>query len=149
MRFTWENYSIEHMETVEKMFDCEAVRFTGCDEGFKAFYDYWAKELGEENFWCKTVFLKGKLIAVIALAKSPDETFTIQELVLSPDCRGMGYGSNIISELLCYPLDIIGQEIHSAKAVVFQDNFASIRVFEKIGFVCSKGDNDVLVFEYR
>ena len=60
MTFIWENYRVERtdtVETVEKLFDREAMRFTGCDDGFKAFYDYWYNELGGESFWCKTVFL--------------------------------------------------------------------------------------------
>ena len=147
--FIWDSYHVDHEKVVENLLDFEAVRFTGCDEGFKAFYDYWKKELDENSFWCKTIFLKEKLIAVIALAEVPDGVFTIQELIVSPDCRNMGYGSDILSELLYYSSDIIGRDIHMAKAVIFSDNLASKKAFEKAGFVCSEGDNDVLYFEYR
>lgn len=146
--FIWDSYHVDHEKVVENLLDFEAVRFTGCDEGFKAFYDYWKKELDENSFWCKTIFLKEKLIAVIALAEATDGVFTIQELIVSPDCRNMGYGSAILSELLYYSSDIIGRDIHMAKAVIFSDNLASKKAFEKAGFVCVKANNDVLNFEY-
>ena len=119
MRFNWENYRAELVDTVEKLFDIEAVRFTGCDDGFKDFYDYWYGELGEEAFGCKVVFEDGAVIGVIALAKAPDGVFTVQEVVVAPDKRGQGYGSAILSELLACSERIIGQNIGKATAVIF------------------------------
>lgn len=154
MTFTWENYRVERtdiVETVEKLFDYEAMRFTGCDDGFRAFYDYWYNELGGEDFWCKTVFLNGDLIAVIALAKAPDGVFTVQELAVSSEKRGRGYGSAILSELLRYSREIIGQEIIAANAVIFPDNTASQRAFQNAGFECVgiSVEKDATYYQYR
>ena len=154
MTFTWENYRVERtdaVETVEKLFDREAMRFTGCDDGFKAFYDYWYNELGENSFWCKTVFLNGELIAVIALAKAPDGVFTVQELVVAPEKRRRGYGSAILSELLHYSREIIGQEISVANAVIFPDNTASQGAFQNAGFECVgvNDEKDATYYQYR
>ena len=153
MTFTWENYRVERtdiVETVEKLFDREAMRFTGCDDGFKAFYDYWYNELGGENFWCKTVFLNGELIAVIALAKAPDGVFTVQELAVSSDKGGRGYGSAILSELLRYSREIIGQEISIANAVIFPDNTASQGAFQNAGFeyIGTNAERDAAYYKY-
>ena len=154
MTFTWENYRVERtdiVETVEKLFDYEAMRFTGCDDGFKAFCDYWYNELGENSFWCKTVFLNGELIAVIALAKAPDGVFTVQELAVSSEKRGCGYGSAILSELLRYSREIIGQEISVANAVIFPDNTASQGAFQNAGFeyIGTNAERDAAYYQYR
>ena len=151
MDFIWKDYSQEYEAGVEALFDSEAIRFTGCDDGFKAFYDYWNKEIGADAFWGKVIFLKGELIGVIALAKSPDGVFTLQELALSPAYRGKGCGTTILKALLTNSKKIIGQEITTAKAVIFPGNLASRKAFSKAGFVCveSHPDGDALYYEYH
>ena len=70
MKFVWSDYDPETMGYVESWLDESAVKNTGLDEGFRDFYEYWAKEDGYavgENFWCKVVFENGQPFAVIAL----------------------------------------------------------------------------------
>ncbi|MBQ8547521.1 MAG: hypothetical protein IJ427_03395 [Lachnospiraceae bacterium] len=44
MKFTWEDYSVTYKDVVETWLDEEAKQFTGCDDGFEEFYNYWANE---------------------------------------------------------------------------------------------------------
>ena len=39
--FTWLDYNSSHRETVESWFDSEAVKYTGCDDGWDSFFEYW------------------------------------------------------------------------------------------------------------
>ena len=147
----WMNYSSDFEDAVEALFDEEAVRFTACDDGFKAFYDYWLAELGADNFFCKLAFLNERLISIIALAGSDEGFYTIQEFVIAPDQRGKGYGTMILKELLKNSNDIIGADIQTAEAVIFPNNSASQRAFAKAGFefVKSHPDGDALYFRYN
>ena len=96
------------------------------------------------------VLIENEPIAVIAFAKSPDNEFTIQEFIVSPSNRGKGYGSVILKELLTHSKEIIGQDIFVAKAVIYPDNKASQRVFEKANFThtATHPDGDALYYEY-
>ena len=58
MRYNWVDYTSAHKEIVEPWIDEETKRFTGCDEGFDAYYQYWANEPETElgrNFWAKLI----------------------------------------------------------------------------------------------
>ena len=150
MNFIWKDYCELYQEKVELLFDDDAIRFTGCDEGFKAFFDYWWEELGAESFFCKVIFHNECLMGVVALAKSDDEVFTIQEIAISSEYRGRGYGTLLLKELLTSSSRIIGQDIHIAEAVIFPQNIASQRAFSKAGFNYSRThpDGDALYYQY-
>lgn len=149
MKFIWEDYSSKYAEKIEKFLDYEAIHYTGCEDGFGYFYSYWKEELGA-NFWCKVVLIEYEPMAIIAFAKSPDNEFTIQEFIVSPSNRGKGYGSSILKELLAHSKKIIEQDIFVAKAVIYPDNKASQRLFEKASFIHTgtHPDGDALYYEY-
>ena len=149
MNYVWEDYSSKYAEKTETFLDSEAIKCTGCEDGFENFYSYWKNELGA-NFWCKIVSIKNEPIAIIAFAKAPDNVFTIQEFIVSPNNRGKGYGSAILKELLVHSKEIIGQDIFVAKAVIYPNNIASQRVFEKANFTHTRPhpDGDALYYEY-
>ncbi|MBQ4509778.1 MAG: GNAT family N-acetyltransferase [Clostridia bacterium] len=150
MKFVWKNYCKKYIETVDSFLDNEAIKYTSCDGGFNAFYTYWHNELGESKFWCKVILIENEPIAVISLAKAPDNVFTIQEFIVSPKHRGKGYGSAILKELLICSNNIIGQDIIIAEAVIYPDNFASQKVFQKTGFIYAGAhpDGDALYYRY-
>ena len=99
MNFVWNDYSSEYVKKIEAFLDEEAIKYTSCDDGFDNFYTYWYNELGESNFWCKVILIENEPIAVISLAKAPDNVFTIQEFIVSPNHRGKGF-------LACYIIRI-------------------------------------------
>ena len=150
MNFAWNNYSSEYAEKIESFLDEEAIKYTSCDNGFHDFYIYWHNELGESNFWCKVILIENEPIAVIALAKAPDNVFTIQEFIVSPNHRGKGYGSAILKELLIYSNDIIGQDISVAEAVIYPNNIASQKAFQNAGFIYAgaHSDGDAWYYQY-
>ena len=134
MKYTWIDYCVTYVTDVEALFDSEAMEFTGCDDGFLAFYDYWKRELRDGEFFAKVILDGGELIGVVALARAEAGAFTVQEFVVSPERRGKGIGTAVIKELLEDATAILGEEILSAEAVVFPKNIASQRVFIKVGF---------------
>ena len=135
MNFTWHDYNPETMGYVEDWLDESAVKSTGLDEGFRAFYEYWAKEDGfvfGENFWCKVVCENSKPLAVIAFCQH-ETKIIIMEMVVKPEKRGQGSGSKLLKELL-ESEEIIGFAIHKSEAVIYPSNIASQKAFINAGF---------------
>ena len=135
MYFVWYDYNPNTMNFIENWLDESAVESTGLDEGFRAFYEYWANEDGfvvGENFWCKVVFENDKPFAVIAFCQHEYKTI-IMEVLIAPDKRGQGKGTALIKELLNNE-EIIGFTIQKCEAVIYPSNIASQKAFEKAGF---------------
>ena len=133
--FVWCDYDPITMGYVENWLDESAVKSTGLDEGFRAFYEYWAKEDGfsvGKNFWCKVVFETNKPQAVIAFCQH-EQKIIIMEIVVAPELRGQGVGTRLLRELLESD-EIIGFAIHKSEAVIFPTNTASQKAFENAGF---------------
>lgn len=135
MDYTWLDYEPSTMGFLENWLDAGAVKSTGLDEGFRDFYEYWAKEDGYVmggNYWCKVVCEYDEPLAVIAFSQYEDK-MTIMEIVVAPEKRGQGRGAKLLQELLKCE-EILGFAIQKAEAVIFPDNIASQRAFEKAGF---------------
>ena len=135
MNFTWLDYDPQTMGYMESWLDEDAVKSTGLEEGFRDFYEYWAKEDGYlvgENFWSKVVFEKDVPFAVIAFELYEGKV-TIMEIVVAPEKRRQGRGAKLLKELLECD-EILGFAIQKAEAVIFPGNTASQRAFEKAGF---------------
>lgn len=123
------------MGYIENWLDERAVKFTGLDDGFRDFYEYWVNEDGfaaGENFWCKVVCENDNPFAVIAFCQHENKTL-IMEIVVDPEKRGQGSGSKLLKELLENE-EIIGFSIHKSEAVIFPSNIASQKAFENAGF---------------
>ena len=153
MLFKYIDYSEKFVEITESLIDETAINNTGCDEGVHHFYNYWLEEsdtILNQNFWCKLAFGGNELIGVICLGLSPTKEFTIMEIIVAPNKRGKGLGSSIIHELIDNSEKIIGKEIETAKAVIFPNNIASKKAFEKAGFLFtgSHPDGDALYYTY-
>ena len=143
MNFVWYDYNPGAMNFIENWLDESAVESTGLDDGFRAFYEYWANEDGfavGENYWCKVTFENGKPFGVVALCEHKRKII-IMEVLISPDERGQGKGTAIIKELLNNE-QIIGFTIQKSEAVIYPSNIASQKAFEKAGFRYSDSHND-------
>ena len=152
MELLWKDYDPETMGYIEVWLDDTAVRATGLDEGFRAFYEYWRSEDGfvpGENFWCKVLWDCGEPFAVIALCEH-EGNVTVMELVLAPEKRGRGLGTKLLQELLRNE-PIPGLIIEKSEAVIFPGNKASQRAFEKAGFRYhhTHEDGDALYYVYE
>lgn len=133
--FVWCDYDPITMGYIEKWLDESAVKSTGLDEGFRAFYEYWAKEEGfsvGENFWCKVVFENDNPLSVIAFCQH-EQKIIIMEIVVAPEFRGQGIGTRLLRELL-ESEEIVGFVIQKSEAVIFPTNTASQKAFENAGF---------------
>lgn len=152
MQFEWIDYSPEFERTVDSWLDEDAVRSTGLDEGFGSFFRYWIKEDGtryRENFWVKIIQKKTVPVGVIAVGLS-ENSFILSELVISPGFRRKGLGSSALSEFIGSSEDIVGVRCDRATAVIFPDNIASQKAFEKAGFryVSEHPDGDAWYYEF-
>ena len=152
MELIWTDYDPDTTGFVEDWIDGWTVRSTGLDEGFRAFYEYWAHEDGYvpgENFWSKVVWENGEPFAVIALCEYESKV-TFMEVVVAPEKRGRGLGTKLLKELLGCE-QITGLVIEKGEAVIFPGNEASKRAFEKAGFRCdhTREDGDALYYVYE
>ena len=152
MGLIWKDYDPGNMGYIEDWLDGAAVRSTGLDEGFRAFYGYWANEDGflpGENYWCKVVCRDGEPVAVVAFCEHEGKVI-IMELVVAPEKRGRGLGTKLLKELLgdAPPMGFV---IDKSEAVIFPDNTASQKAFEKAGFHYHHihEDGDALYYVYE
>ena len=152
MNFIWRDYHPESMVYVEDWLDESAVRSTGLEDGFRVFYEYWANEDGfvvGKSFWSKVVFDNDRPLAVIAFCQHEEITL-IMEIVVKPEMRGQGIGTEILKEFLESNV-IMGFAVQKSEAVVYSDNSASQRAFEKAGFQYhhTHEDGDAVFYIYE
>lgn len=154
MTYVWHDYDPHTMSFVENWLDENAVNSTGLDEGFRAFYEYWANEDGfvpGENFWCKVVFEGNHPFAVIAFCRH-EHKIIIMELLVASEKRGQRKGSALLKELLRNE-GILGFHIQKSEAVIYPDNIASQKAFENAGFRYhhnrQDGNGDSMIYVYE
>lgn len=153
MTYQWIPYTPAHAPVVEFFLDDIARTLTGCDEGWQAYYNYWANDpdtvLGE-NFWAQVISLCDRPIAVIAMGLN-DGILTVSEFIVAPNARGQGHGTAILRELITHGETVIGKPFNSALAVIYPNNMASKRAFEKAGFVFESAhpDGDAWYYIYK
>lgn len=144
MRFDWKDYGADTMTFVEDWLDDYAVRMTGMDDGWRAFHEYWITEGGMtpgKDYWCKVVYDGEAPFAVIALSVYKGD-FHIMELLVKPEMRGKGFGTALLCDLLLCGEMIIGHRIEKATAVIFPNNSASQKAFERASFVFDHVNDD-------
>ena len=152
MNYTWCEYDPQTMDYVENWLDESAISTTGLDDGFRNFYEYWANEDGfvvGQNFWCKVVFENDIPFAFIALTLYEGK-ITVMETVVAPAMRGQGKGSKLLKELLERD-EIIGFVIQKSEAVIYPNNIASQKAFERAGFKYhhTNEDGDAMYYVYE
>lgn len=152
MTYQWTDYSPDYVSVIETFLDVTARTFTGCDEGWQEYCDCLLKEPSicfGKNFWTKVISLNERPIAVIALGMD-EGRLTISEFIVSPEMRNQGHGTAILRELLRYTQEILGVSFQQAVAVIFPNNQASQRAFEKAGFIfeSSHPDGDAWYYVY-
>ncbi len=151
MIFAWIDYTEKDLRLIDEWLDEEAQVFTGMDDGFGAYYDYWVSEedtrLGE-NFWVK-VFCRDGVPAGLAVVSFWDGVFTVSEFLVAPALRRKGVGSAALQELLERGQSILGKTVVSAKAVIYPNNIASQKTFTKAGFHFEQVHPDGDAWYYR
>lgn len=90
--FEWCDYSEEFSTVTDSWMDSQAKYFTGCEDGFQDYYDYWKNESDIElnvNFWAKIIKLYGKPVGIIALFFF-DDVLSVSEFIIAPQMRNNG-----------------------------------------------------------
>lgn len=151
--YTWIDYTTAYKEIVDSWLDEDAKRFTGCDEGFEEYYQYWVNDADTkigENFWAKIIIENGTPVGIIAIGLW-EGVFTISEFIICPNKRGNGIGTSVLLELLVHAKRILGIEIQKAHAVIFPNNIPSQKAFEKAGFKFhyEHPDGDAWYYKYQ
>lgn len=144
MRFIWKDYDSRSMPFIENWLDDYAVKMTGIDDGWQAFHEYWITEGGMtpgKDYWCKVVYDQATPFAVIAFSLY-EENYHVMELLVKPDKRGKGFGTALLREMFSDGEMIIGHRIDKATAVIFPNNPASQKAFERASFVFDHADDD-------
>lgn len=153
MRFIWRDYDKFDKSVVEEWLDDEARRTTGIDGSFEELYRYWLDKSDttvENELWCKVVFRADKAVAALLIGCHKGE-FTLSEFIVDPMLRGKGIGTAVLTELIKHSVYILGKDITFVKAVIFPDNEASKRAFEKSGFNydSTHPDGDSMYYVHR
>lgn len=138
---------------IENWLDEEARVYTGIDGSFEELYGYWKDEtdiLSGNEIYCKVIFQVDIPVAVLLIGCHECE-FTVSELIVAPGLRGKGIGTAVLIELIEHGIDILGEDIISAKAVIFPNNIASKIAFENAGFIyeATHPDGDAEYYVYR
>ncbi len=143
MRYTWKPYTEADAGLVDAWLDADAIRGTGLEEGWQAFYGYWMTEsrTGEGKDRCFLISQQGTPIAVLYIAVTAGEML-LSEYIVAPDRRGKGHGAAILRELLAYAPLLLNSPVSRAKAVIYPCNSASIKAFEGAGFRRVSGNHD-------
>lgn len=136
MCFIWKDYTSEYAPFINSWLDTQAISMTGIDQGWNEYWDDVledAKNFSGSKEYGKIVYENDKPIAVIAFGYYRG-VVTISEIIVDPLLRGQGRGSRIIIELIEHADELIGEKIDQYTAVIYPDNIASQKAFEKAGF---------------
>lgn len=135
MRFMWRDYIPQTMEFSEGWLDVDTINSTGLEQGFRAFYEYWANEDGfvpGENFWCKVICENEEPLAILACCQHVHKLI-IMEFIVKPGKRGHGVGTRILKDLV-ENKGIFNSVFSQYEAVIYPSNIASQKAFENAGF---------------
>ncbi len=150
MQFNWKFYCNNDANLVDSWLDDDAIRKTGLEDGWQNFYDYWMIENSNESKDCCFLILHENIPFAVMYIGIIGREITISEYIVSPNKRGKGYGSAVLKELLDNATQLLNINVSLATAVIYPNNIASIKAFEKAGFVLisKHPDGDALNYEY-
>ena len=83
MKYVWSDYSKDFAKVVDSFLDEEAVKNTGCDEGFDIYYQYWIRLIKRREFEAIVTYCKNE--QHIYLANLPQEHLAVwYDIILPP-----------------------------------------------------------------
>ncbi len=153
MKINLKPYVPTDAATIDSWLDAETVALTGLDDGWSGFYDYWTTEAEmspDESCHCFTLYSENKPVGVIFLGAS-GRKLTVMELIVAPSMRGKSIGSAALTLLLCDAESLLGKDFDEVEAVIFPNNTASRRCFEKSGFahIATHPDGDAMYYSKK
>jgi len=144
MQFKWVDYCEKYEDEIETCSHDELVARYVTDDGTKADYlIYLSDERFKEfeynkGYFCKVVLEEDKIIAVLMIFRKEMIYTTIEHFIVNPKYRNKGYGTKIIGELIHNFREITGFDSDNFNSGADLDNKASMRVWEKNGFILSE-----------
>ena len=152
MTYRYIDYTPEMESVIDSWLDDDSVYFTGFEDSFASYYDYWINVPDHvlcENYWAKIICDKDTPVGVVVISLAED-IFYFAELLIDPAKRGNGIGTAAIRELLENSKDILGRRIDRAEACIYPSNMPSQRVFENAGFQFDHAhpDGDIWYYTY-
>ena len=159
MKYSWIDYEPDSMCYVEEWLDEEARRQTGMEEGgWRAEYEYWTNKDGNTpefdcmeqgtNYWNKIIFQNCVPVGIIELSFY-EGNLHVMEILVAPTLRGLGHGTDILKELMYDCESVLGKKVCSMDAVVFSNNAASRKAFEKAGYSVKSEDLENKSLSYQ
>ena len=140
MLLKWVDYCEKYEDEIKAWCQDElSLRYaTNEGEGIKEDYEYWRNEDGfihNKTCFCKVVLDGEQPVAVLIMLGSNDYPLNINPIIVNPAFRNKGYCTRIIKELLDNTREILDVDKKCFEAGIDLENTASIRAFEKAGFV--------------
>lgn len=151
MKFIWMDYTAEYAALVDSWLDEQAVAMTGLDLGWDW---YWQAVVADSvNYpgckdFCKIICKDGLPFAA-AVFGCYQGVATISEIVVRPEHRSKGLGTQVIGELVAYADMFLGEAVERFQAVIFPDNIPSQKAFQKAGFVLDDTHEAVWNYIYK
>ena len=150
--FQWVDYEVAQGHLVNSWLDAQARAMTGIEDGWD---QYWAAVREDAvNFpgcedYCKVICDNGVPFGAICYGIF-QHTMTISEILVDPQCRGMGRGSRLLTELVEMVRCHRSEDVNCITAVVFPQNAASQKAFLNAGFRFDGTTDDGvdLIFSY-
>jgi len=106
-----------------------------------------------DDYYCKLVFEKDKLIAVMSIYLNPvNKTIHINPIIVAPDLQGKGYGTAVVKDFIVNVNNILKNNYCSKINILIEKgNEASKACFIKCGFIYLKDndDGDFEMYEYE
>jgi len=135
-KHTWKDYCPEDSVFDSYVLDSEAIKMTGLDRGFDAYVNESQTDSkdfpGCKNFY-KIVSEEKCTLALVSYGIY-EGVVTVAEIIVAPFYRRKGKGTELIKELLEICKATFGDAVKQFRAVIFPNNVASQRAFEKAGF---------------
>jgi len=153
MTYHYIDYTPETEAVIDSWLDDDGAYFTGFEDGFASYYDYWINvpdHVPGENYWAKIICDKDTPVGVVVISLAED-IFYFAELLIDPAKRGIGIGTTAIRELLENGKGILGRRIDRAEACIYPSNTPSQKVFENAGFRFDHAhpDGDIWYYTYK
>jgi len=113
-------------------------RFVSIDEE-----NYWKYVTSADNVRFYKVYKDDSLVAVVHLES--DRRILYMSVVVFPDYQRSGIAAEILKDIIAGKL---GLDFDRIRVSIDEKNIASLRLFKKMGFVCTGKDEELLDYEY-
>lgn len=152
MFFKWVDYCEKYEAEIESWMNDEETRLADFDSIKETHEEHLSAgeyPYGEEYF-CKVVLEEAEIIAVVLIFRGDKHPVIVNEFLVNPMQRNKGYGTKIIRELINNIREIIGFDSNAFEVCIYPSNKASMRAFEKAGFVLAgiHADGDCTYWVY-